>query len=341
MKHTAVVLPLAAALWVSVGAQDARPVPVTPDNFVRAESDLYFRAIAEKGGFGKLDKSRGIPSVEGQTVPFMNRDTLYASAVFDLEAGPVTVVLPDPGKRFMSLQVITEDAYTPMVVYEAGSYTFTREQIGTRYVLVALRLLVDPDSNKDMQKARALQNAVQASQQGPGGGTFEVPNWDAKSQGRVREALLVLADTLPDTRAMFGAKGKVDPVRRVIGAASAWGGLPENETMNLTVVPAKNDGKTAHRLVVKDAPVHGFWSIAVYNNEGYFEPNGFGMYSVNSFTAKKAKDGSIPVLFGGCGPKTANCMPIMPGWSYVLRLYRPGQEILEGTWKFPIAEPSR
>jgi hypothetical protein len=32
-------------------------------------------------------------------------------------------------------------------------------------------------------------------------------------------------------------------------------------------------------------------------------------------------------------------MPIMSGWNYMLRLYRPGEEILNGTWKFPIAEP--
>jgi hypothetical protein len=333
------VLPLLTSLGLAPAfAQSDRPAPVTIDNFIRAESDLYFGAIVEKGGFGKFDKSRGVPSVE-QAVSNMNRDTLYAAAVFDLDAGPVTIVLPDPGKRFISMQVITEDAYTPAVIYEPGSHTFTREQIGTRYVLAALRILVDADSSKDVAKARALQNAVRVSQQGSPPGTFEVPRWDPKTQQRVREALLVLADTVPDTRGMFGPKGKVDPVRRLVGAASAWGGQPEQESTNLTVVPARNDGKTVHKLAVKDAPVAGFWSIAVYNGEGFFEPNGLGVYSVNSSNAKKAKDGTITVQFGGCTPKTANCMPIMSGWNYMLRLYRPGEEILNGTWKFPIAEP--
>ena len=35
----------------------------------------------------------------------LNRDTLYSSAVFDLDAGPVTITLPDAGKRFMSMLV--------------------------------------------------------------------------------------------------------------------------------------------------------------------------------------------------------------------------------------------
>jgi hypothetical protein len=42
----------------------------------------------------------------------MNRDTLYSLSVFDLDAGPVTVTLPNSGQRFMSMQVIDEDHYT-------------------------------------------------------------------------------------------------------------------------------------------------------------------------------------------------------------------------------------
>ena len=37
--------------------------------------------------------------------------------------------------------------------------------------------------------------------------------------------------------------------------------------------------------------------------------------------------------------KIANCLPIMKGWNYTVRLYRPRQEILDGTWKFPEPQP--
>jgi hypothetical protein len=73
-----------------------------------------------------------------------NRDTLYSLSVFDLDAGPVTITLPNAGRRFMSMQVIDEDHHTPDVIYGAGSYTFTREKIGTRYVSFGVRILVDP-----------------------------------------------------------------------------------------------------------------------------------------------------------------------------------------------------
>ena len=90
-------------------------VPVTPDNFVRAESDRYLGNLAEEGGVGKFFHRREPAAIDNQTVIRLNRDTLYSSGVFDLDAGPVTITLPDPGKRFMSMQVIDEDEYTPEV----------------------------------------------------------------------------------------------------------------------------------------------------------------------------------------------------------------------------------
>ena len=53
----------------------------------------------------------------------------------------------------------------------------------------------------------------------------------------------------------------------------AWGGNPEEDAIYLNVTPAKNDGKTAYRLTVKDVPVDGFWSVSVYDAAGYFKPN--------------------------------------------------------------------
>ncbi|PRC58096.1 carboxylesterase, partial [Mycobacterium sp. ITM-2017-0098] len=82
----------------------------------------------------------------------------------------------------------------------------------------------------------------------------------------------------------------------------------------------------------------GFWSITVYNAEGYFTPNPADAYSVNSVTAKRGTDGSVTVQFGGCGGAGAgetNCLPLTPGWNYLVRLYRPRAEILDGTWVFP------
>jgi hypothetical protein len=125
----------------------------------------------------------------------------------------------------------------------------------------------------------------------------------------------------------------------LIGTAFAFGGNPEKDALYLNVTTSKNDGTTVHRLTVKDVPIDAFWSISVYNAEGYFQKNAFDAYSLNSITAKKDTDGSVSVQFGGCDGKVPNCLPIMPGWNYMVRLYRPRAEVLDGNWTFPEAQP--
>lgn len=313
-------------------------VPVTADNFIRAETDLYFGNVVKDHGFGKFTHNRELTPLDKQLVVRQNRDTLYSGAVFDLDAGPVTITLPDAGTRFMSMQVITEDHFTPAVLYKAGSYTFTREKMGTRYVLMAIRTLVDPSNPKDLNQVHALQDAVKVSQ--ASSGRFEVPHWDTVSQKKVRDALSVLGSTIPDSKNMFGTKERVTAVRHLIGSAIAWGGNPTTEATYRNVTPTQNDGKIVHRLTVKDVPVDGFWSINVYNAKGFFEPNPQNAYSLNNITANKAKDGSVNVQFGGCDGKVPNCLPITPGWNYLVRLYRPRAEILNGKWTFPQAQPA-
>jgi hypothetical protein len=89
---------------------------VSPDNFARAESDLYFGNLVKDGGFGKFFHIRELTPIDHQIVIRQNRDTIYSGGVFDLDAGPVTITLPDAGDRFMSMQVIDEDHYTHQVV---------------------------------------------------------------------------------------------------------------------------------------------------------------------------------------------------------------------------------
>ncbi|WP_028054490.1 DUF1214 domain-containing protein [Sinorhizobium medicae] len=325
----------AGALFAALPAA-ADPILVNSDNFVRAESDLYFSGIVANGGFGKFDHTREMAPLEKQTVIRLNRDTLYSSAVFDLDAGPVTVNVPDAGSRFVSLLVIDEDHYAHGVYYGAGSYTLTRKDIGTRYVMAAFRFFADPNNSEDMKKVHALQDAVTVKQ--PAEGTFEIPEWDGKSRDMTRRALLDLGALLPNTAKMFGSRDEVDPVRHLIGAALGWGGNPDKDALYLNVTPKRNDGKSIYRLTVKDVPVKEFWSVTVYNKEGFFTPNELDAYSLNDVTAQKSQDGSITIQFGGCDGKIANCLPTPEGWNYMVRLYRPESQILDGRWTFPVAE---
>jgi hypothetical protein len=326
-------MPVAAALLAAAAA--AQPVNVT--NFIRAETDTYFASEVKRGAFGKLVHSRDLVPIDKQGGIRPNRDTLYSSGVFDLEAGRVTLTLPDPGDRFLSLQLIDEDHYVPLLAYGGGTFAILKENVGTRYALVAVRILVNPLDPADLDQAHALQDQITVTQRAPG--SFEVPSWDPVSQKRIRQALLTLGETLPSLRKAFGDQREVDPTMHLIGTAMGWGGNPDKEAVSLNVTPERNDGTTVHRLTVRYVPVNGFWSISVYNAQGYFQKNPYDAYSINNKTVKYAPDGSATIQFGGCDGKTPNCLPIMPKWNYTVRLFRPNPEVLNGAWKFPEAAP--
>jgi hypothetical protein len=110
------------------------------------------------------------------------------------------------------------------------------------------------------------------------------------------------------------------------------------DAMYFSVHPAKNDGATVCRLSVDEVPVDGFWSVTVYNKDGYLTPNPQNAYSLNNITAQRGTGGKITIQFGGCDAATANCLPITPGWNYLIRLYRPQDKVLTGEWTFPEAE---
>lgn len=344
MNAKLVIVATVAAGLVGLGsaanAQSDGAIPVTVENFIRAETDLYFGTVALKeNGFGKFEHHRELASIDVQPIIRMNRDTLYSAMVVDLDAGPVTITLPDSGKRFMAMQVLDEDQYSRAAVYAPAKRTYTRKEVGTRYMIAGVRTFVDPTDTEDIKRVHALQDGLKVEQpKGPG--KFETPKWDPVSQKKVRDALIVLGTTLTDTSRSFGMKNEVDPVQRLISAATTWGGNPRKDAMYLNYTPARNDGTTIYRLKLGDVPVDGFWSISLYNADGYFQKNDLNAYTLNNVTSKKSPDGSVTVQFGGCDGKIVNCLPIMKGWNYTVRLYRARSEILNGKWKFPEAQPA-
>jgi len=331
----ALILP---ALEIAANAQDAKPTAVNVHNFVRAETDLYFRkAAVDARAFGKLRHRREMASIDKQDVVRMNRDTLYSSGVFDLDAGPLAIKLPDAGKRFMSMQVVSQDHYTTEVAYGPGTFSYDKSKVGTRYVYVIIRTLANSDDPQDVKAANGVQDAIEVQQAGVG--KFEVPDWDQASQTKARSALESLG-SLGSVVDRFGRNDEVDPIDHLIGTAIGWGGNPRSAADYQSFYPPKNDGKTVYRLTLKDVPVDGFWSISVYNGKGFFEKNEIGAYSLNNLTAKPDASGAYVIQFGGCEKATPNCLPIVAGWNFTMRLYRPRKEILDGSWKLPEAQPA-
>ncbi|MEM1439516.1 MAG: DUF1214 domain-containing protein [Pseudomonadota bacterium] len=332
MRHVTAII--AASIAAQVFAQE----PVTVDNFIRAETDSAFRRTLAQGEIGAFTHRRAPTPINAQHIVRMNRDTLYSVAVFDLTQ-PVTIVMPNPDERFQSLHIIDQDHYTVTVEHGAGRYTLTRDDVETRYVAAIVRLFIDANDRRDIAEAHALQDAIRVEQ--TDAGQFEAPDWDRESMARIRGQLKQLAATLTSIEGMFGARGEVDPVRHLLGTASGWGGNPVEAAWYQSVMPEDNDGSVAHALTLRDVPADGFWSVTVYNAEGFMETNAREAYAFNSATSEVDADGSVTIHFGECEDGRSNCLPVMPGWSYVLRLYQPQPSVLDGSWAPPEPRPVR
>jgi hypothetical protein len=308
---------------------------VTVDNFVRAETDMTLRRYEAQGAFGKLLHLRAPTPLDRQDVIRMNRDTLYSFGIFDLTE-PVTITLPETD-RWLSMMLVSQDHSIPPAIYDAGPHTITQEMVGTRYVMVIFRTLVDASDPADVKRANAIQDRYTVQQASPG--SLEVPDWEEASLTRVRDAINVLGSTLTDGSDMLGVKSELPPIHHLIGTAMGWGGNPKRDASYINGVPARNDGKANYAVTMKDVPVDGFWSITVYNKKGFMEPNDLGVNSINNLTATPNPDGGVTIHFGGCDDGRVNCIPVTEGWNYIVRLYQPRQAFFDKTWTFPDPQP--
>ena len=308
---------------------------VTMANLVRAESDTMIRAnLANQGvEVGELSHERTPTSAsEPQPIIRANQDTLYSAVVLDLSE-PATITLPETDGRFQSMLVISQDHYS-FVEAKPGTYELTEENVGTRFAFVLFRTFVDPADADDLATAHATQDGILLT--GGGDGPFEAPDWDLETLAEARNAVSDLASAVGfNASRAFGRKDEVNPIDHMVGAMAGWAGQPSSTALGILESVEANDGKTAHAVTVKDVPVDAFWSITVYNADGYLEPNDLNRNSYNNVTADPNEDGSYTIHFGGCDDGRMNCIPITDGWNYTIRLYQPRQEILDGEWTFP------
>lgn len=331
---------IAALMFSSVHAAEqtdsandvTKPVVVNAFNYVEAKTAIQFDkylALA-KGEVNSFAHRRSLVGVEAKSSKRLNRDTLYSVAIVDISKG-ATLVLPDTGNRYMSAQVVNEHGFTNNVMHGAGKHSLSVDEFDTPFVWVLIRTLVSESIPGDMQAAHALQDKVgliSRSQR-----DYSHAPYDPASFERITKLLVELGAGITSNSGAAGKKGEVDPIMQLITTAYGFGTLPETESFLVNVHP-NLPADQAYTLNVKDVPVDGFWSLAVYNADGYYEKNQYGRYGVNDRTAKRNDDGSVTIHFGG-DATSHNHVPIVEGWNYVVRLYRPREEILDGTWTFP------
>lgn len=103
------------------------------------------------------------------------------------------------------------------------------------------------------------------------------------------------------------------------------------------------NGANSYRMVFKRGklpPVKGFWSVTMYDSNGYLVPNAAKIYAVGPDHPGMItrKDGSVVIVAQKSKPteKDVNWLPSPEaGFRLNMRLYVPSKSILNGTWKPP------
>ena len=232
----------------------------------------------------------------------------------------------------MSMQVIDEDQYTSASSMVSAA-TRSRRRRSARATCSSASARWSTRTIRGCRAVHALQDAITIDQPAAQGSSrFRI---GTASQSRSARRCSSCA-TLPDTRRMFGAKDEVDPVRRLIGAASAWGGNPPRRTRSISMSrPRRTTARPSIGWTSKDVPVDGFWSISVYNARAISRRTARRLHAQQHHREKERRRlGRDPVRRLRRQDRRTACRSCRAGTTWCASIAR-APEILNGTWKFP------
>jgi len=307
---------------------------VTPETFIRAETDRMFQDLSKQAdGINKFFHFRSVTPLDKQTVVRMNKDTLYSMAVIDTEGGATITVPEIPEGRYASVYLADNDHYVPFVIYKTGTHKLPTD---TKYLGVGLRIQVfDPKHADELKLVNELQDkfVIQANSADP----LPAFKWDRKSLDMLRTQYEKDSTKYSSWKGMQGPRGKVNEETRHIAAAAAWGLFPEWDATYLNY-SGGHDYKLCHSATYEVPENNAFWSITIYGNDGYMKHEN---NIINASNVKLNDDGTFTVYYGSkevCGDKP-NRVDVAQGWNFLMRVYRPGQSVIDGKYKMPEAKP--
>jgi hypothetical protein len=309
---------------------------VTPETYIRAETDRSFRNIVQLNGgaINTFYHFRAPTPLDRQTVVRMNKDTLYSATIVDASGG-ATVTLPQaPDGRYMSILLVDNDHYSPEVFYDPGVHELPKD---TKHLGVFVRTqLFNPSDPAEIALVNRLQDqvAVTAKSADP----LPASNWDPASLKALTERYEKDSAQYTSWKGMMGPRGKVDETIRHIAAAAAWGLFPEWDATYLNYKGA-GDPKGCQKATYSLPENKVFWSITVYGADGYMSENSM----LNGANVKLNDDGTFTACFGpkeACGD-APNRLDVSDGWNFLMRIYRPGPSVLDGSYKLPPVEAAR
>ncbi|GAA4835889.1 DUF1254 domain-containing protein [Algivirga pacifica] len=317
--------------------QNQEAKEVTAENFIRAETDnMFAQMIGNAGGTNQFFHFRTPTPLDKQTVIRMNRDVLYSGGVFDAREG-LEITFPEmPDDRYASIYILDNDHYVEEIIYEPGDYTVESK---TDFVYIIVRIQVyNADDTEEIKMVNDLQD--QFIVKSVSNQEFPDFSWDKSSLDSLRAVYNAESAQYESWEGMQGKRGEVNEETRHIAAAAAWGLLPEEAATYLNYKPKDTKENVCYTATYEVPDNTGFWSITVYGDDGYIKTENC---LLNGSNVKLNKDSTFTVHFGSeetCGD-VPNRLDAPEGWNFLFRVYRPGNSVLDGTFKLPEVEAKK
>lgn len=171
---------------------------------------------------------------------------------------------------------------------------------------------------------------------------LDLMNWKLPTIARIENGWSMNTDTM-------GVYGNYYLKRAIIAREGLGANLPEDAIYPLNLsdnTGAPLDGANHYAIhFEKDAlpPVQAFWSITLYDQQGYQVGNSLNRFALSSWMPfKYNEDGSLDLYFSNSSPganKEANWLPAPKGsFNLTMRLYAPKNAALVGSWNPPLVK---
>jgi hypothetical protein len=204
-------------------------------------------------------------------------------------------------------------------------------------IIAQMKLIgIEPGKSFEFDKLdpavkKALENAPESAQQ--------LMQWKIASLARVVNGWSMNTDTM-------GVYGNYYLKRAIVTQVGLGANLPEDAIYPLNLFDDTGrpiDGANKYRLHFDRGatpPVNAFWSITLYDSEGFQVANVLNRFAVSSYLPFQTNaDGSLDLFFQNESPgkdKEVNWLPAPKGaFNLTMRLYGPKSEALTGKWNPP------
>jgi hypothetical protein len=268
------------------------------------QAGLKVTPLSEWGRTPRPVELRTDPSVDMKTPPKMQVDAM-------------------PGDRFFA--------------YAAELLKVNKPHLTDQPILAQMKKIgIEPGKSFDIGK---VSSAVRTALDAAPSSAQKLMEWKLPTLARVANHWSMNTDTM-------GVYGNYYLKRAIIAQQGLGANVPEDAIypMNLGDQNGRPlDGANKYVLHFDKAalpPVNAFWSVTLYDPQGYQVANPLNRFAVSSWMPfKYDADGSLTVYFQNENPgheKAANWLPAPKGpFNLTMRLYAPKSEALTGKWNPP------